>query len=800
MVGTRARERRTYGAPKEVRVGGGCIEFDADRRRAHGREFSPRAFRTSAERLNLARGHSSGSTLTQIPDVDRLYRLLVEQVTDYAIFVLSPNGTVLTWNPGAERFKGYKPDEIIGRHFSVFYTPEDAASGLPQRLLDRAAKEGHASAEGWRVRKDGSRFWASVTITALHDATGRLTAFAKITRDLTERRENEERARHIAAEEAAHAATRAKNAELERLTRQLQDQTAELESQTEEAQSLAEELEQANEELQSSLIEVEETREAATRSDRFSRAILDSISDPFAVVDAQWNYRFVNPAAAAMMNGAAPADEPDLIGKNLWLLFPEYRDTVFEHEMRRAMDERTPTVAEARQPGRGEWWLVQCYPLPEGGLAVQWRDITVRKRAEEAGHYLARASEILSGSLDYRQTLNDLAHLVVPELADWCAVEIAGENGTLEQVAVAHVDPEKVRWGRELSRRYPTPRDAAIGAYHVLRTGRPELHPEVTDDMLVASAIDDEHLRISRELGIRSVMLVPLSAHDRVLGVLTLITSESRRRYNDADLRLTLELAHRAGIAVENARLHEDTLRSEAEAKEANRAKTEFLATMSHELRTPLNAISGYTSLLQLGVKGPLTPEQADYVERIARSGRYLLSLIQDVLSFAKLEAGRVELTIEPVDVAPLLREMETLMDPLTKSAGLTLVQDTCEPDVQVAADKERLQQILLNLVSNAVKFTPPDGTIHLGCRVADDTVTISVRDSGPGIPADKLEAVFAPFVQLRRDTAGSQAGTGLGLAISRDLAREMHGDLTVQSDVGVGSEFLLRLPRPPEG
>jgi PAS domain S-box-containing protein len=724
--------------------------------------------------------------------VDRLYRLLVEQVSDYAIFALSPDGTILTWNPGAERFKGYKPEEIIGRHFSIFYTPEDAAAGLPGRLLARAAKEGHARAEGWRVRKDGSRFWASVTITALHDADGHLTAFAKITRDLTERKESEERARRIAAEEAAHAATRAKNAELERLTRQLQDQAVELESQTEEAQALAEEVEQANEELHASLAEVETAREAATRSDQFSRAILDSISDPFVVVDAEWNFQFVNTAAAAMIGGNGATR---LVGQNAWTLFPDFHATGFEQPVRRAMAERMPTTVEAQDSRRGEWWLVQCYPLPHGGLAVQWRDITARKRAEEAGHYLARASEILSASLEYRETLNDLAQLVVPELADWCAVEIARGDDCLEQVAVAHVDPAKVRWGRELSERYPARRDAPAGVYNVLRTGQPELYPEVTDDMLAASAVDDEHLRISRELGIHSVMLVPLSARDRVLGVLTLITSESRRRYGDADLRLAMELAHRAGIAVENARLHEEALRAGAEATEANRAKTEFLATMSHELRTPLNAIAGYTSLLNMGVKGTLNGDQADYVERIARSGRYLLSLVQDVLSFAKLEAGRVELDIAPVAVSPLLAELDVLMEPLAKDAGLTLEQETCDSELRVWADEERLRQILLNLVSNAVKFTPRGGSVRLGCVVEHETAAITVRDTGVGIPEDKLETVFAPFVQLHRDAAGSQAGTGLGLAISRDLAREMRGDLTVQSQVGKGSVFTVRLP-----
>jgi signal transduction histidine kinase len=439
---------------------------------------------------------------------------------------------------------------------------------------------------------------------------------------------------------------------------------------------------------------------------------------------------------------------------------------------------------------------MQCYPLPGGGIAVQWRDITERKRLEEANHYLTRASDILNRSLDYAETLNDLAALVVPDLADWCAVDIADPDGHLHQVAVAHVDADKVRWGRELNERYPPRADAPTGSYQVLRTGQPELHQDVTDDMLVASATDEEHLRILREVGLKSVIAVPLRVIDRPLGVLTLVSAESGRRYTQTDLTLAMELAHRAAIAVENARLHDDALEAWRTAEEANRAKTEFLATMSHELRTPLNAISGYTSLLRMGVKGPVNKEQDEYLERVERSGRHLLSLIQDVLSFAKLEAGRVEVMIADVAIASVLAEMESLTLPQMREAGLHFVTGQCDDGLAARADTERLRQILLNLLSNAIKFTPSGGTVTVSCSADGERVRISVSDTGPGIPADKLDAIFAPFVQLQRQATGSQAGTGLGLSISRDLAHAMSGDLLVESEVGRGSTFTVVLPR----
>ncbi len=729
-------------------------------------------------------------------DPAELSRLLIEQVEDYAIFALDPAGNVMTWNPGAQRLKQYTADEIIGQHFSRFYTPEDTAAGLPQQLLDRAAKTGRAMSEGWRVRKDGSRFWALVSITALHDDQGRLAGFAKITRDLTERRESEERARRLVAEEAAHAATIDKARELERLNSQLSEQSAELESQTEEAQSLAEELEQSNESLQSALVEAEEARDAANAAEGFVRATLDNIADPFVVFDQDWRYQYVNPAAARLMDGDLPPDPQRHIGRVVWEHYPILAGTDFERHVRRGAADRTVETFDTYHPTLNVWSSVQVYPLPSGGVAVQWRDITALKRADQANRYLVKASEILASSLDYRETLNEVARLVVPELADWCAVEIANDDGKLEQLAVAHVDPEKARWGRELNRRYPPRPDDPAGVYHVLRTGRPELYTDITDEMLVASAIDAEHLTVSRSLGIRSAIVVPLGARERVLGVLTLITSDSRRRYDDQDLALAMELGHRAAIAVENARLHADAVRAREEAERANRAKTDFLATMSHELRTPLNAISGYTDLLRLGIKGSLNPEQADYVARIERSGRYLLSLIQDVLSFAKLESGRVEIKVRDVPMQPLLDELTSLMLPQVAAAGLRLEESNCSPDLVARGDTERVRQILLNLLGNAVKFTPEGGSISLACDADDTTVRVIVTDTGPGIPPDKLDEIFKPFVQLQRDGVGSQAGTGLGLAISRDLARAMDGDLRVRSGEHEGSQFVVVLPR----
>lgn len=575
------------------------------------------------------------------------------------------------------------------------------------------------------------------------------------------------------------------------LARELDVQGIELTQQLEESQAMQEELEASTEEL------AERTGEAEA-AERFTRGVLESISDPFVVQDAEWRFQYFN-AAAERIFSESGMEKEQVSGSVVWDVFPQIVGTEVEKRMRHASDNRTPTSFESYSQRTGSWFEFFCYPLPDGGLGTQWKDITERKKSEEAARYLARASEVLSSSLDYEATLSELAHLIVPEFADWCTVAMANpDGGRPVELAVAHVDPEKVKWAAELNRKYPPPDDAPTGVPEVIRTGVAELYTEIPQELLEAGAQDEEHLEIIRQLGLCSAMIVPISTPSRTLGAITVVSAESGRRYTQSDLEFLTELARRAALAVDNANHHKAELEARQLAEAANEAKMQFLAVMSHELRTPLNAIGGYAELLLLGIRGPLTADQTADLERIQRSQHNLLSLINDILNYAKLEAGHVVLHMSEVDLGSLFQEVEPLITPQLRVKDLDYSCAMAPGGISAWADAEKVRQIMLNLLSNAIKFTEPGGSISVDGVLERDDILISVRDTGLGIPADKLNAVFEPFVQLDRKLTSGHEGTGLGLAISRDLARGLGGELTLLSSTSTGSVFQLRLRRSP--
>ncbi len=290
-------------------------------------------------------------------------------------------------------------------------------------------------------------------------------------------------------------------------------------------------------------------------------------------------------------------------------------------------------------------------------------------------------------------------------------------------------------------------------------------------------------------------MLVPITVRGRTLGALSLAMAESGRHFDTRDLELVRNLADRAAIALDNAWLFHEADGARANAEAANKAKLDFLASMSHELRTPLNAIAGYVQLLDMQVAGPVLDEQRRFLARIRRAQDLLLGRINDMLNFVKIDSGTLTYSLRPVALHSILAGLDVMIQPQLIERGLTYQYLPADPDLVVRVDSEKLEQILLNLLSNATKFTPRGGSITLAATRHGSRVEVTVSDTGVGIPPDRLAAIFEPFVQLDPSLTREREGTGLGLAISRDLARAMGGEVTVKSTPGSGSVFTLALP-----
>ena len=430
-----------------------------------------------------------------------------------------------------------------------------------------------------------------------------------------------------------------------------------------------------------------------------------------------------------------------------------------------------------------------------------------RERSESVlrdARLLSEAGQLLASSLDYQATISALVRACVPSVADWCAIDLVSDPEAdewpprIERVAIHHQDPESLRLAAEFQQRFPQDWMSDSAMTKAVRDGETTYVPVITDEMLAATALSEEHLSYLRKLQFRSAIIIPLEARGSRLGVLTLCMTDSGRQFDEQHLALARELAQRAAVAVDNSRLYEAERRARGEAQAANLAKTAFLATMSHELRTPLNAIGGYAELLETGVRGTINEAQRADIERIRHNQRHLLSLINDILNFARIETGRIELTLEALDVDEEISQLEGLIAPQLRAKDITYRLRSLSPGARVVADEDRMRQILLNLLSNAVKFTGTGGIIEVSSVMKDGCVEITVADSGIGISLENLERIFDPFVQVERRLANPVEGTGLGLAISRDLARAMNGELTVMSEVGGGSEFRLTLPAAP--
>jgi len=422
---------------------------------------------------------------------------------------------------------------------------------------------------------------------------------------------------------------------------------------------------------------------------------------------------------------------------------------------------------------------------------IRERDRAARAEAEAAerrSRFLAEASRALSASLDHEVTLANLAALAVPEISDYCIIHVQGEDGVIRQVAAAHADPEKEPLLRELERRLtPDPDNPASVVARVLRNQEPVLIAEVPQGWVAEISNDPEVQRVEEALDPRSAMVVPLLSHGEVFGAITLVRSGTAPPYGAEDMELAEELARRAALAVENARLYEAALA-------ASKAKSDFLAVMSHELKTPLTTIVACTDLLEAEIAGPLTQDQKDQLGHVLASALHLLQLIDEILSFSRMEAGREKVRLEAVDLRVLVSDAAALIRPVAQDRGLNFRVDGLPEPRLVLTDPPKVRQVLLNLLSNAVKFTE-SGEVVLTVEVEGPWAVFRVRDTGIGISPEHLDRIFEAFWQVEQTASRRAGGTGLGLSVTRRLCRMLGGDVSVESVPGEGTTFTVRLP-----
>ena len=582
--------------------------------------------------------------------------------------------------------------------------------------------------------------------------------------------------------------------------RSLREQTMELESQTEEAQTLAEELEQTNLELEhASQVSLEARRDAEQARDE-ARAHLDVLngimsgtSDPIFVKDTSGRYLFANDAATRVFG--RPVHEA--IGLTDEDLMPPDAARRVQAVDRHVIE--TGTVSQTEETfhlrGKPSVFLTSKSVLRDNsgevvGIVGVATDITERHRRLGEQQLLDDATQILSSSLDYQTTVSTLARLVVPQLAEWCGVSLLGENGCIRALGIVHADPDKTKAAADGLREYPLDANAPWGTPLVIRTGQSLLVSELTDEVLTPFTRDEAHLELLRLLGAASLLIVPMTVRGRTLGALTMMRGPTSPRFGAEELRLAEELGRRAALAVDNAQLYQAALAG-------NEAKGNFLATISHELRTPLTAIIGYEELLADGITGPVTDAQRQQLSRIKASANHLLALIDEILLFARLEAGRESSSPAVLQVRDVLENAYDAMAPLAAAKNIELRTEMPCP-LSLRTDARMLHQILLNLLSNAVKFTER-GSVTLRVNVEEDHLRFDVEDTGIGIPEEHLAHVFDAFWQVEQRATRPFGGSGLGLTVSQHLARLLGGDISVQSTLGVGTTFSLRLPNGPQ-
>ncbi len=462
-----------------------------------------------------------------------------------------------------------------------------------------------------------------------------------------------------------------------------------------------------------------------------------------------------------------------------------------EYRFRRASD------------GSFRWHLGRALPMrDDAGEIVKWfgtsTDIDDQKRAQESLQFMVEASHLLTSSLDYHVILENIAHLAVPRMADFCLVDMVSDNGSIDRMMVAHADPAKAEAWREMQRRFPLNPAADYTIPQAIRTHKTLVYDDITPEKIAAMSDNLEQAAALQKFGLKSSMIVPLISRGRAIGAITFITAESGRRYTPQDIELAEVLARRAALAIDNAILFGETQEARRVAEEASRAKDEFLATLSHELRTPLTPIIGWVHMMRSGMMST-DEELAHALGVVERNSQSLTRLINDLLDMSAILSGKMQFDLAPVHLDAAIREAIETVRPQAEQRNIQMdvSYSNWDDSISVVGDKTRLVQIFWNLLSNAVKFSYEGGHVRVTCAATEREVRVCIEDEGQGISADFMPHIFDRFRQADSSKTRAHGGLGLGLALVKSFVETHGGQIeATSSGAGRGSRFTVYLPR----
>ncbi len=703
------------------------------------------------------------------PVHDSLRLAAIIEGSDDAIISKDVNGIITSWNAAAERMFGYTPAEAVGQSIRIII-PLERQSEEDDVLarIRRGDRVEHFETE--RRRRTGELLHVSITVSPIRTADGRIIGASKIARDITERKRTEE----------ALATALSEQADLERrLTTIIGASSALLMS------PRLEDVSPAIVNVARDIVPADACalwwmdgdcwRVTASRglSERFTAVShpagsdIDLTGTDLRIVEDTDDPQLASRQTAYQAEGLRAAlVVPLTVGSDVVAAIAFYY-------------RRPRTFSSVEQEGaRGLGKLASAVIA-----TAQLYDEQRRRRQEST--FIAEAGSLLASSLDYHDTLTRLSARLVPGMSDWCAFYLAVEDEQIARVAASAAPGIDLTLIESFERGGDDDQEASFSVERVIRSGAAAIVADWRHDGV---ALGDRRRAAGEAVRVVSALGVPLVAHSRVFGALTMGTIDDRRRFASADLRFAQDLAYRAALSIDNIISYE-------EARAANRLKDEFLATLSHELRTPLNAIAGYSRMLRTNRMSEDRKTRA--YEVLDNNASALTQMVDDVLDVSRIVTGKIRLRMAPVELAAVVAQSVDTVRPTVDAKGIRLDVAAADAGANVTGDADRLQQIFWNLLSNAVKFTPSDGRITVRVAVDGDMCEVAVADTGSGIDTHFLPHMFERFRQGDSRFAREHGGLGLGLAIARQIV-EMHGGtIAAESEgPGRGATFRVRLPR----